>query len=270
MNKPTIQRKNKPMKHTTTLIAFALAAPFLHAQDADLAQKLSNPVADLISLPIQSNIDFGIGPGEGTRWTTNIQPVIPFELSEHWNIISRTILPVIDVEGTQLGGTGDQFGLGDTVQSFFFAPKTSDPIWGVGPVFLIPTATDSLLGGEKWGIGPTAVVLKQNGPWTYGALANHLWDFAGDDGRGSVNATYFQPFLSYTTPQATTFNLSVDSTYDWQANQWNLPINLGVSQLVKLGDQPVQFFAGVRYYAEKPANGPEWGLRFGMTFLFPK
>ncbi len=240
------------------------------AQDADLAQQLSNPVADLISVPIQSNLDFGIGPGGGTRWTTNIQPVIPFGISDEWNVISRTILPVTDVEGTQLGGAGDAFGLGDVVQSFFFSPKQSDPIWGVGPVFLIPTATDPLLGGEKWGVGPTAVALKQQGPWTYGALANHLWDIAGDDSRSSVNATFLQPFVSYTTPSATTFTANLESTYDWGRNQWNVPVNLVVSQLLKVGDQPVQFFGGIRYYLDKPDGGPEWGLRFGVTFLFPK
>lgn len=258
------------MKTTITYLAIAFIAPHLHAEDADLAQKLSNPVADLISVPIQSNYDFGIGPGDGTRWTTNIQPVIPIRLNEDWNLISRTILPVIDQQGILPGGAADELGLGDVVQSFFFSPKSSDPIWGVGPVFLIPTATDAILGTEKWGIGPTAVVLKQQGPWTYGALANHIWDVAGDDSRGSVNATFFQPFVSYTTPQATTYSLNLENTYNWQSNEWNVPINIVISQLVKIGDQPVQFFGGARYNLESPTGGAEWGLRFGITFLFPK
>lgn len=255
------------MKTSTLFLALSLSAA---AQDADLAQKLANPVADLISVPVQSNYDFGIGPGDGTKWTTNIQPVIPFGINDDWNVISRTILPVVDQEGIALGGANDAFGLGDTVQSFFFAPKTSDPIWGIGPVFLIPTATDSLLGSEKWGAGPTAVVLKQDGPWTYGALANHLWSFAGDDSRDDVNATFFQPFVSYITPTKTTFTLNSETTYDWTNEQWNVPVNFIVSQLLKLGDQPVQLFAGARYYLETPDGGPEWGLRSGITFLFPK
>lgn len=251
-------------------LLFYLAAPAL-AQDADLAKKLANPVADLISVPIQSNYDFGIGPGDGTKWTTNIQPVIPFGINEDWNVISRTILPVIDQEGIAFTGDAlDASGLGDTVQSFFFSPKTSDPIWGIGPAFLIPTATDSLLGSEKWGAGPTAVVLKQDGPWTYGALANHLWSFAGDDGRDDVNATFLQPFVSYITPSKTTFTLNSETTYDWSNQQWNVPVNFIVSQLLKIGDQPVQLFAGARYYLETPDGGPEWGLRFGIVFLFPK
>ena len=246
-------------------------ASLAQAQDADLAKKLSNPVADLISLPIQSNYDFGLGAGNGAKWTTNIQPVIPISLNENWNLISRTILPVIDQEGIAPGGTSDETGLGDVIQSFFFSPKDPKPfIWGIGPAFLIPTATDPLLGLEKWGAGPTGVILKQDGPWTYGALANHLWDFAGDDSRGAVNATYLQPFVSYTTAKATSYTLNAESTYDWQANQWVIPINFVVSQLVKIGGQPVSIFAGARYYVEAPDQGPEWGLRLGITFLFPK
>lgn len=255
------------MKTPPLLLALSLSA---FADDTDLAKKLANPVADLISVPIQSNYDFGIGPGDGTKWTTNIQPVIPFGINDDWNVISRTILPVIDQEGIAPGGVNDAFGLGDTVQSFFLSPKSSDPIWGLGPAFLIPTATDSLLGSEKWGAGPTAVVLKQNGPWTYGALANHLWSFAGDDGRDDVNATFLQPFVSYITSTKTTFTMNSETTYDWSNEQWNVPVNVIVSQLLKIGDQPVQLFAGARYYAETLDGGPGWGLRFGIVFLFPR
>lgn len=273
---------------TIHFAAFILAPSLLHAQqtvdatgqaaasaaqagEADLAQQLANPVASLISVPIQGNVDFGVGPGDGTRSVTNIQPVIPFELSEHWNLISRTILPVIDQEGIAATGDSlDEFGLGDTVQSFFISPKSSDPIWGLGPVFLIPTATDPLLGSEQWGAGPTAILLKQSGHWTYGALANHLWSFAGDDSRTDVNATFLQPFVSYITDTKTTFGVSLESTYDWDAGEWNVPANFVISQLFKIGDQPVQIFGGVRYYLDAPDGGPDWGLRFGLTFLFPK
>ncbi|WP_265594147.1 transporter [Haloferula sp. BvORR071] len=261
MNRTTIQ---------CSLLALASVLP-LRAEDADLAKKLSNPVADLISVPLQGNLDFGLGPGGGTKFTLNIQPVIPISLNEDWNVISRTILPVIDQEGISYGGVDDEFGLGDITQSFFFSPKKGEPfIWGIGPAFLIPTATDSSLGLEKWGVGPTVVILKQQHGWTYGALANHLWDFAGDDDRASVNATFIQPFVSYTTPQATTFTLNLESTYDWQREQWNVPANFVVSQLMKIGGHPVQFFGGARYYLERPDSGAEWGLRFGVTFLFPK
>lgn len=126
------------------------------------------------------------------------------------------------------------------------------------------------MGTEKIGIGPTAVVLKQEGPWTFGALANHLWDVAGDSDRDPVNATYLQPFVVHITHTKTTFSLNTETTYDWVKDQWTVPISFQISQLFQIGEQPVQAFVGARYYAEKPNNGPEWGLRFGMTFLFPK
>ena len=135
-------KRTIPRYQSLATLGLLLAAP-LHAEDADLAKKLSNPVADLISLPIQSNYDFGIGTGDGTKWTTNIQPVIPINLNPCWNLISRTILPVIDQQGIAPGGAADASGLGDVVQSFFFSPKDPKPfIWGIGPAFLIPTATD--------------------------------------------------------------------------------------------------------------------------------
>ncbi len=237
---------------------------------ADLAKKLSNPIAALISVPLQNNLLYNVGPGDGFRETTNIQPVIPFELNEHWNLISRTVLPVTYQEGI-FPGSGSQFGLGDTVQSLFFSPKSADPfIWGVGPAFLLPTASEELLGGGKWGAGPTGVILKQSGPWTYGVLANQIWSVAGSDKREDVNATFIQPFLSYTTKSATTFSINSESTYDWQARQWTMPFNAGVSQLLKLGDQPVSIGLMGTWYAEAPSAAPGWGIRLVCTFLFPK
>jgi hypothetical protein len=239
---------------------------------AKLAMKLNNPIASLISLPIQSNWDFGIGATDAMRYTANIQPVIPFSLNADWNVISRTILPVIYAESPTVGG-GDKFGLGDIVQSFFFSPKeptSSGWIWGAGPVLLIPTSTDDALGSGKVGAGPTAVLLKQDECWTYGILTNHLWSYGGQGSTADVNATLLQPFLSYTTKTHTTFGVSTESTYDWSAQQWTIPVNAQISQLVKIGGQPVQFALGGKYYADKPNGGPEWGLRFTVTLLWPK
>jgi hypothetical protein len=164
-----------------------------------------------------------------------------------------------------------QDGLGDIVQSFFFSPKepVGGTILGVGPVFLYPSATDDRLGSEKWGAGPTLVALRQEGGWTYGVLANHLWSFAGNEDRRSVNATFVQPFLNYTTSTHTTIGVNAESTYDWNESQWLVPVNATVSQLVKIGKQPVQFTFGARYFAEGPSGAPEWGLRFVITPLFP-
>lgn len=243
------------------------------AQDADLAKQLSNPIASLISVPFQFNYDTGYGPSDGDRMTLNIQPVIPISLSDDWNLISRTILPVIS-QNDIAGPSGNQFGLGDTVQSLFFSPVAPGPgglIWGAGPVILLPTGTDPLLGSDKWGAGPTGVVLKQSGPWTYGMLANHIWSFAGDDARNDISATFLQPFISYTTPDAWTFALNTETTYDWESESWSVPINFMVSKLVTVNRQPISLQAGLRYWADSPEGGPEgFGGRLSVTFLFPK
>lgn len=239
---------------------------------AELAKKLQNPVASLISVPLQANWDFGIGVNDATRFTLNVQPVIPLSLNEEVNLIIRTIVPVIDAE-SPAPGISSASGVGDIVQSFFFSPKEPTAggwIVGAGPVLLWPSATDDLLGAEKWGAGPTALVLKQAHGWTFGLLANHLWSYAGDGDRVEVNATFVQPFISFTTKTQTTFALNTESTYDWNGQQWTVPVNLVVSQLFKLGGAPIQVSLGGRYYAEAPAGGPEWGLRAMLTFLFPK
>ena len=167
-----------------------------------------------------------------------------------------------------------QFGLGDTVQSLFFSPKeptSNGLIWGAGPALLLPTGTENLLSGRKWGAGPTAVLLKQDGPWTYGFLGNHIWSFAGDDNRSSISNTFLQPFLAYTTKDAWTYTINTESTYDWKAEQWSVPINAVVSKLTKFGKQPVSLGLGVRYWADSPDSGPHgWGVRLVVTFLFPK
>jgi hypothetical protein len=184
-------------------------------EGADLAQELTNPLADLMTIPIQMNLDRDIGPNDdGEKIQTNIQPVVPFSLNESWNLISRTILPVI-YQDDIFPGEGSQFGLGDTSLSLFFSPKkptAGGVIWGVGPIFLLPTATDSLLGARKWGTGPTAVALTMRGPWTLGALANHVWSVAGDSDRQDISNTFLQPFAAYTWPNAWTVSVQSEST----------------------------------------------------------
>jgi hypothetical protein len=245
------------------------------AQESDaeaLAKQLSNPVANLVSVPLQLNYDQDIGPDDGERVTLNIQPVAPFSIGENWNVISRTILPVTWQDDV-VPGEGDQFGLGDTTQSLFFSPKSPTAgglIWGAGPAFLLPTATDDL-GAEKWGIGPTAVVLRQTGAWTYGILANHIWSFAGDDDRGDISSTFLQPFLAHTTKDAWTYTVNLESTYDWEAEEWAVPVNALVSKLLVVGSQRISLGAGVRYWLNEADNGPEgFGARAVLTFLFPK
>lgn len=268
--KSTVRKIQTATVAAVVLITCSVLA--VSAQDeSELAKKLQNPVANLISVPLQSNWDFGIGPADAMRYTLNIQPVIPFSLNSNWNLITRTIMPIVHAESPLKGGR-DKSGLGDIVQSFFFSPADAVGGWiiGGGPVFLYPSATDSALGLEKWGAGPTAVMLRQQSGWTYGALANHLWSFAGTDRRQGVSATFLQPFVSYTTKTFTTVGVSMESTYDWENEQWLMPFNASVSQLLKIGSQPVQFSLGGRVYADRPRGGPDWGLRFTVTLLFPK
>jgi hypothetical protein len=249
---------------TLSIVSVALAAE----SDEELAKKTQNPIASLISVPLQSNWDFKLGPaGNKDNYLLNVQPVIPITLNEQYNLIVRTILPVKANEFPAAVG-----GLGDIVQSFFFSPKEPMNGWivGGGPVMLYPSATDETLGGGKWGAGPTAVLLKQQSGWTYGILGNHLWSFTGNSDRNEVNASFLQPFLSYTTKSYTTVGINTESTYDWENSQWTVPINATITQLLKIGGQPLTLQLGYRYYAEAPETGPAWGLRLTVTFLFPK
>ena len=260
--------------------SFLSLSPSILAQDkdqggdAELAQELSNPVADLVTIPIQMNYDSDIGPlDEGSRLLTNIQPVIPFSLNEDWNLITRTIIPVT-YQDDIVPGEGSQFGLGDINMSLFFSPKeptAGGVIWGVGPVLLLRTATDDLLGAEKWGAGPSGIMLTMRGAWTLGVLANHVWSFAGDSARQDISNTFVQPFAAYTWPSAWTVSFQSETTYNWKTEKWSVPVNVAVSKLVRWGKLPVSLQGGVGYWLDSPDTGPE-GLRFRFqaNFVLPK
>ena len=268
---------DQPILYRQLTLAPAEAAEAAESGGADemgdIAQKLNNPVSSLISVPLQNNFDFGGGPrDEGFQYRLNVQPVIPFALGDNWNLITRTIVPFITQE-KRTGLDSSETGLGDSTLSLFFSPKKPGPgglIWGAGPELYFPTATDDVLGAEKWGAGPTGLALWQKHGWTYGMLANHVWSFAGEDSRQDISSTFLQPFLSYQTKTHTTLGVNMESTYDWENEQWTVPLNFFVSQLMKMGKLPVSLQLGGRYYADKPSGGPDWGLRFTMTFVLPK
>lgn len=248
------------------------AAPAAGADDtAELSKKLANPVASLISVPFQSNFDIRMGAGNGWRYTLNLQPVYPIALNPKWNMISRTIIPIIH-QGNVTGPRTSQSGLGDITQSLFFSPNKSEPfVWAVGPVFLVPTATNANLGTQKFGIGPTVLVLKQQHGWTVGFLGNHIWSVAGKSSRASVNSTFVQPFLTHSTRDGWTYGVNTEATYDWTRNAWGIPINILVSKLVRFGKQPVSFGAGPKCWVTSASGGPEsCGVRIIVTALFPK
>ena len=240
----------------------------------ELAKKLANPIAALISVPFQYNYSSNLGSNdEGRRSLLNIQPVVPISLNEDWIVISRTIIPVA-TQNDIFADSGSQSGLGDIVQSVFVSPKRpteSGWILGAGSIFLFPTGTDDLLSAEKWGAGPTAVALKQSGPWTYGGLTNHIWSYAGNNDRTDVNATFMQPLLTYTTKKAISITAMTESTYDWEDKQWSVPLYLMVTKVAKIGNQMISFGGGVSYWADGPDGGPEgFGGRLVFTFIFPK
>lgn len=253
----------------------AAATPTEDQSPSGLAEQLSNPVANLVSWPTKLEWDTGIGPEDADRSSYITQPVIPIGLNDDWNIISRTIITLyVDAESPVEGGN-DETGMGDTLQSFFFSPKkptASGLIWGVGPVFGLPTGDDGLT-SDKTSVGPTVVLLKQEGGWTLGFLGNHLWDISGDDEAEDVNVTFMQPFLAYTTKTQTTFSLNTESFYNHEADsgdEWTVPINAEVSQLMKLGGQVTSFKLGYRHYVETPSGGPDYGITLQMTLLYPK
>jgi len=265
-----------PLSYITSIIVILTISftPTAFAEsNEELAKKLSNPIASLISLPLQLNYDSDFGANDnGDRYLLNIQPVVPITLNDDWNIISRTILPVISQ--SDIFGSTSQTGLGDVLQSLFISPKLPTQngwVWGAGPVFLLPTATDDLLGAEKWGLGPTAVALKQTGPWTFGALTNHIWSVAGDNERDDISSTFLQPFMSYTTKTAMTFSFNTESTYNWKSSKWSVPVNANITQVMKWGEQLISIGGGLRYWLDSPDSGAEGlGLRLQLTFLFPK
>jgi hypothetical protein len=243
---------------------------------AALALKLANPVAALISVPLQTNFDGAIGPlvgdeRQGERITLNVQPVVPFRLNSEWNLISRTILPIV-WQNNIVPGAGSQFGLGDTVQSLFFSPAIpKGAIWGVGPVLLVPTGTDPLLSTGKWGGGPTGVVLKQIGTVTIGGLANHIWSFAGNSARNDVSTTFVNPFISNALKSGFTYGVLADITYDWKSDRWTVPVSVTASQVTKIGGQMVSIGGGLRYYLVSNENAPHgFAGRFVVTLLFPR
>ncbi|MDH5426692.1 MAG: hypothetical protein OEZ57_00670 [Nitrospirota bacterium] len=235
-----------------------------------LADDLQNPVGNLISVPIQNRWDFGIGPADAMRYTVNIQPVIPFELSDDWSVIARTIVPTIYAESPTAGGA-NKSGLGDVLQTFFFSPKEKVNGWilGAGPVLSWPTASEGALGSGKFGAGPSVIIFHQANGLTYGLLANHVWSYAGW-GDQSVSATLLQPIIAYRTKSFTTFSFKMESTYNWPEQQWTASITPGLSQLIKIGKQPVSIGLGLRHYLAKPAGGPDRGMDFTITFPFPK
>lgn len=237
----------------------------------DIAKKLNNPVAAMISVPFQNNMDVGIGPNNGSRNTLNIQPVVPVSITPTLNLIARWVQPVI----TQHDITGEntkQSGLGDAVVSGFFSPANAEGlIWGAGPALLVPVATDDFLGTKKFGVGPTALILNQSNGWTYGALVNQIWSVAGDKDRADVNQLFFQPFCAYNWKSGAGIGGNMEITQNWEAETTVAFLNPVISGVTKMGKQTVSLAVGPRICLGAPEGAkPDFGVRSVLTFVFPK
>ncbi len=255
-------------------IIFNLVSTIAYSQsESDLAKKTQNPVADLISIPFQNNMDFNIGPNDRTKNTLNIQPVIPFKITDRWNLITRTILPLI-YQPDLTKSSGGEFGIGDTLFSSFLSPREPGKIiWGVGPALLLPTATDDTLGTGKWGAGPSLVALIMPDPWVIGFVASNIWSFAGDSDRNKVNLFTLQYFINYNLPKGWYLSSAPINTANWEAddgNKWTIPLGGGGGKIVRLGKLPINLQTQAFYNIEKPENGPEWQWRLQIQLLFPK
>jgi hypothetical protein len=250
-------------------ILFMLPPPAA-AQDADeLAKQTQNPIASLVSVPLQSNFDFGLGDRDATGTLLNFQPVVPFAVSPSTNVILRVIMPLT----SQPAPDGTRFnGLGDTVTTVFFSPsKASRVIWGVGPVFLLPSATNTSLGTEKFGLGPSVVVLTQPRKWTLGLLFNQIWSTSGANDRPDVNQTYLQPFANYNLGKGLAVGVSMEAAGNWKKDEvWTAPLLFSVSKVTLLAKQPVQVAVAAGPTVVSPIGGPSWRFRLAMTFLFPR
>jgi hypothetical protein len=240
---------------------------------ADLAKTSQNPVGDLISVPFQNNTNFGIGPFERTQNILNIQPVVPISISRKWNLISRTIIPLINQPHFE-SNDGTTFGVGDINPTLFLTPKKPGKIiWGVGPTVFLPTATDQRLGTGKWSAGPSFVVLAMPGKFVLGVLASNFWSFAGSSGRPEVNSFFSQVFVNYNLPKGWFLSSAPIITANWEAasgEQWTVPVGGGIGRVTKFGKQPVSITAQAYYNAVRPTGSAEWQLRLQFALLFPK
>ncbi len=267
----------RPRARALALIAAAMSASaFAQDSDDDLAKAAQNPVAAMISVPFQLNTNFGTGPLDKTQNLLNIQPVVPFDVNADWNLITRTILPVL-WQPASVPGEGSTFGLGDTQVSAILSPKAAVNgwIWGVGLIAQVPTHTSDALGNSRWGLGPTGVLLHtdKESPWVFGALVNNVWSVSGSSTDPKINQFTLQPFVNYNLPGGLYLASSPLITSNWEAasgQKWTVPMGGGVGKIFRVGKLPINAQIGAYYNVVRPDYAPSWTLRLQAQLLLPK
>lgn len=252
---------------------FSVSAEQIKSSSKDLAQEIANPLTTMIMVPIQSEYNEKIGPeDDGTRTSVFFQPIVPFELNEDWNLITRTILPIITQDDI-FPGAGSQSGIGDISESLYFSPvQPTDNGWnmGFGPYMQFDTASDDYLGFEEHGLGGSFIILKVDGPKTYGFLATQYYSVEGSMGESFSNF-FVQPFFDYTTEGAMTFEITSETNYNWNDDEWSIPLTITASQYFEVGGQPLLFGGGFKYWLESAPGDPEGlSLNLNLYLLFPK
>jgi hypothetical protein len=269
--------KMKSPKRRAVLLGLALCAAAVARAEMsaeELAKLAQNPVGNLISVPFQNNTNFNVGPQDGTQNILNIQPVIPVSINKDWNIITRTIVPVVSMPALSPLGEREN-GLGDIQFTAFLSPAVPGQwIWGAGLVTQLPTNTHGL-GNDNWGLGPTAVLLhiEKGSPWVYGALVNNVWSLSGDKAGGSYNNGLIQPFVNYNFPAGFYLTTSPVATVDWHAasgQKWTVPLGGGIGKIFHLGKLPVNAQLSAYYNVVRPDDAANWQLRLQVQFMFPK
>jgi hypothetical protein len=270
---PMLQLMTTTRVSVLALLLVCLPVAAAAQDETELAKQTQNPIADLISLPIQSNFNLGAGSSNDLQYIANIQPVVPVGIGD-WLMVNRPILPVL-YQPELAPGVGEEWGIGDLVyQSYFVPPDLGGGLTlGFGPVFSFPTATDDALGSGKWAAGPGVVAMLPKGPWVIGGLANHVWSFAGDSDRGDVTFTTIQPFINFNLPRGLYLVAAPIMTADWErdsGDRWTVPLGGGIGKVFKLGKLPINTSVQAYYNVERPDGVGRAQIRFQIQALFPK
>jgi hypothetical protein len=237
----------------------------------ELAQDVENPLANLVAIPIETIWEGGAGPEDADRFALQVSPSVPFALGEDWLLVSRSVVPLLVHQQAMAKGAGSDTGLGDIETSLFLTPRSPflGAAWGLGPILLLPTATDSELGAEAWAAGPTGAVVVERGAWSLGAIARHLWSYE-EHGEQDVNATLIDPWLNHAWESGFSVTLEGEAAYDWEAAEWTVPIGAVLHQLVEIGGQQIDFGLQFLHFVERTPDDPTWSLTFTIDLLFER